>query len=64
MPTTTRIYRYSDAAPIGTTNDPAAWERMAQQPENLIRLGAIPHGMYTLDAEYQDLPEDTTVYAE
>lgn len=36
-------------------------ESMLQMPEGIIRLGAVPHDYYDLDAEYQDTHEDTTV---
>jgi hypothetical protein len=64
--TTHDIVRYNDGQIIGTVNLTAdqfsAYESQAQQPEGLIRLGALPHDLYELDAEYQDAHEDTTVY--
>ena len=36
--------------------------KMADTPEGWIRLGALPHDYYELDAEYQGLGEDTRVY--
>lgn len=59
------VRRYHDAKAIGTCPSEAQYKRymtMAQQPEGLIRLGAMPHDMYDLDEEYQDTHEDTTVY--
>lgn len=60
------VTRYQDGQAIGTSELTAEqfahYEAMAQQPEGVIRLGALPHDYYDLDAEYQDVSEDTTVY--
>lgn len=64
--TTHDVVRYSDGQVIGLVNLTAdqfgEYESQAQQPEGLIRLGALPHDFYELDDEYQDTHEDTTVY--
>ena len=60
------VRRYNDAEAIGEANLTAEqyrhYEGMAQQPEGIIRLGALPHAYYDLDADYQDTHEDTSVY--
>lgn len=60
------VRRYNDAEAIGnidlTPEQFARYESMAQQPEGIIRLGAMPHDLYELDAEHQDTHEDTTIY--
>jgi hypothetical protein len=60
------VRRYNDGKAIGsvdlTTEQFRRYESMSQQPEGLIRLGAMPHDLYELDAEYQDTHEDTTIY--
>ncbi len=60
------VKRYNDGKTIGTVEltakQFARYESLAQQPEGIIRLGAMPHDLYELDAEYQDTHEDTTVY--
>lgn len=60
------VSRYNDGKAIGTANltdeQFRHYEAMAQQPEGLIRLGALPHSYYDLHPEYQDAHEDTTVY--
>lgn len=64
--TTYTVRRYSDAKAIGSANLTAEqfahYEAMAQQPEGIIRLGAMPHSYYDLDANYQDTHEDTSIY--
>jgi len=64
--TTHSVIRHSDGQAIGTailTADQfGEYESQAQQPEGLIRLGALPHDFYELDDEFQDVHEDTTVY--
>jgi len=70
MTTTTTNYtvrRYSDNQAIGridlTAEQFSHYEQLAQQPQGLIRLGdKATSQFYTLDAEYQDLGPDTTVY--
>ena len=69
MTTTTQTHtvrRYNDGKAIGSANLTSEqfthYEAMSQQPEGLIRLGALPHDYYDLDGEYQDTHEDTTVY--
>lgn len=71
MTTTKTMYavcRYNDATQIGsvelTTEQYRRYEAMSQQPEGLIRLGAMPHDLYDLDEEHQDTSENTTVYLE
>lgn len=60
------VTRHIDGVVVGHANlTPAQfahYESMAQQPEGLIRLGALPHSYYDLDEEYQDLHDDTTVW--
>jgi hypothetical protein len=57
------IYRYTDGKAIGTSSmDESDYLAQSQQPEGLIRLGAIPDDQYDLDEECQDIHEDTTVY--
>lgn len=60
------VTRHIDGVIIGhatlTTEQFAHYESMSQQPEGLIRLGALPQDWYDLDAEYQDTHEDTTVW--
>lgn len=66
---TTKTYsvrRYNDGKAIGSVElTPEQFGRygsIAQKPEGLVRLGAMPHDLYELDAEYQDTHEDTTIY--
>lgn len=60
------VRRYDNNQAIGsvdlTAEQFARYESLAQQPEGLIRLGAMPHDLYELDADYQDTHEDTTIY--
>ncbi len=60
------VCRYNDGQAIGTADLTAErfadYRAMSQKPEGLIRLGALPHDMYDLEADYQDTHEDTTVY--
>lgn len=60
------VRRYNDSQAIGTatlTDEQFAhYEAMSQQPEGIIRLGALPHDYYDLDAEHQDASENTSVY--
>lgn len=60
------VTRYIDGQAIGratlTAEQFAHYSAMAQQPEGVIRLGALPHNYYDLDSEYQDTHEDTTVF--
>jgi hypothetical protein len=64
--TTYTVRRYSDNQAIGesklTAEQFAHYEGMSQQPEGLIRLGAMPHDYYDLEPEYQDTHEDTTIW--
>ncbi len=57
---------YNDGKTIGavelTPEQFARYETIAQQPEGIVRLGAMPHDLYNLDAEHQDTHEDTVVY--
>lgn len=66
MTTHYHVRRYDNADAIGDANLTAEqfahYMAMAQQPEGLIRLGALPHDYYDLDADHQDTHEDTTVY--
>lgn len=59
---------YESGKTIGTANITAEQFRhymaMSQQPEGLIRLGALPHDYYDLAAEFQDTGENTTVFLE
>ena len=65
MTTTYEIHRYHDAKVVGeielTDRQYAEFQSECQQPEGLIRLGAICNE-YTLADEFQDTHEDTTVY--
>lgn len=60
------VRRYNDGREIGTANLTADqfrhYEAMSQQPEGIIRLGALPHDYYDLAPEYQDTGENVTVY--
>mgnify|MGYP001163306489 CR=1 FL=1 len=60
------VRRYDNSQAIGavelTDEQFARYESLAQQPQGLIRLGAMPHDLYELDAEYQDTHEDTTIW--
>lgn len=62
------LVRYNDGVTIGqgnlTPDQFARYEAMAQMPEGIIRLGALPHDFYDLDADYQDTHKDTTVFFE
>jgi hypothetical protein len=64
--TTYAVRRYDDGRQIGsvklTSEQFRRYEAMTQQPEGLIRLGAMPHDLYDLDEEYQDTHGDTTIY--
>lgn len=66
MTTTYTVTRYSDGQAIGrselTVEQFGHYQSMAQQPEGIIRLGALPHDYYDLDVDYQDESENTTVY--
>lgn len=63
---TYKVTRYNDGQVMGKVQLSeerfADYQAMSQQPEGIIRLGAMPADMYELDAEYQDCHEDTTVY--
>lgn len=60
------VKRYEDNQTIGiATLTSEQWQRylaMSQQPQGLIRLGALPHDWYSLDDEFQGTHEDTAVY--
>jgi hypothetical protein len=60
------VRTYHDAAYIGTATltaeQFATYEDLAQQPEGIIRLGALPRDYYVLTPECQDTPEETVVY--
>jgi hypothetical protein len=60
------VKNYATGETIGAANltdeQFAHYMSMAQQPEGLIRLGAMPHDMYDLDSEHQDAGENTTIY--
>jgi hypothetical protein len=60
------VVRYSDGVVIGSVSldseQFARYDRLSQQPEGLVRLGAVPHDLYNLDADYQDESENTTIY--
>ncbi len=59
------LYNYATGEKIGTTTlTSIEWAAMSQQPEGIVRLGALTHAVYELDADEQGLHEDTTVYAE
>lgn len=45
-----------------TSEQFAKYESMSQQPQGIIALGDLPHDLYELDAENQDLPASTVVY--
>lgn len=65
---THRLCRYADAVAIGeselTDEQYADYVAMSDRDTGAIRLGALPHGYYDLDDDYQDTAEDTTVYIE
>ena len=58
------LYRYSDSQAIGhlLPQFENEFRAMAQQPQNIIRLGALPHAWYSLGPDFQGTNEDTTVY--
>ena len=60
------VRRYSDSQAIGsvdlTAEQFAKYESMSQQPQGLIALGDMPHDLYNLDDEYQDLSPSTTIW--
>lgn len=60
------VVRYNDGEVIGsvelTAEQFARYERLSQQPEGLVRLGAMPHDLYNLDTDHQDESENTTIY--
>jgi len=62
------LIRYHDGVTIGqgnlTPDQLTRYLDMAQKPEGIIRLGALPHDFYDLEDEYQDTHEDTTVFFE
>jgi hypothetical protein len=64
--TTYTVRKYSTGERLGEITLTAAqfgrYESIAQQPEGLMRLGALPHDLYDLDADRQDTHEDTTIY--
>lgn len=67
METTTYfLFRYQDGQEIGTAvltaEQFANCMAMAQQPEGIIRLGALPHEYYELSDDYRGLHEDITVF--
>lgn len=66
MTATYTVRRYNDSQAIGsatlTDEQLRHYEAMSQQPEGIIRLGALPHDYYDLDAEHQDAGENTSVY--
>lgn len=64
--TTYTLRRYSDGVAVGrcllTEDQLAHYKSMAQQPEGVIRLGALPHSYYVLSDEYQSMNEDLGVF--
>jgi hypothetical protein len=62
------LYTYADKREVGTSELTAKQYRhyvaMSDQHTGAIRLGALPHDYYDLAPEFQDLPENTTVYIE
>lgn len=60
------VRRYQDNQAVGnvdlTAEQFARYESMAQQPQGLIALGDMPHDLYNLDEQYQDLSPSTTIY--
>ena len=60
------VRRYDDNSAIGsvglTDEQFFRYESLAQQPQGIIRLGAMPHDLYDLDPEHQDTHEDTVIY--
>lgn len=60
------VRRYSDNTAIGsvelTVEQFARYESISQQPQGLVNLRDMPHDLYELGAEYQDLPASTTIY--
>lgn len=60
------VRRYQDNQDVGnvdlTAEQFARYESMAQQPQGLIALGDMPHDLYNLDEQYQDLSPSTTIY--
>ncbi len=60
------IRRYGDNQAIGTVDLTGeqfnVYESMCQTPQGLIRLGAMPHDLYGLYEEFQDISENTSVW--
>ncbi len=60
------VRRYSDGQAIGSVDldaeQFALYDSMAQQPEGIIRLGAMPHDLYDLYDDCQDESPDSTIY--
>ncbi len=60
------VRRYQDNRAIGsvelTSDQFARYESISQQPQGLVNLQDMPHDLYELDNEYQDLPPSTTIY--
>lgn len=60
------VIRYNDGKCIGSANltdqQHKHYLAMSQQPEGIIRLGALPHDYYDLDEDCQDESGDTVVY--
>lgn len=60
------LCNYDNGDVIGEANltaeELAHYQAMAQMPEGLIRLGALPHAYYDLKEEYQGTSENQTVF--
>lgn len=66
MTTRYALTRYQDGVVLGyailTDEQFCHYSDMSQQPQGLMRLGAMPHDWYELKDQYQDAHEDTTVF--
>ena len=60
------VRRYSDNEALGrvdlTDEQFARYAAMSQQPQGVIRLGAMPHDLYSLDVEYQDESPESVIW--
>lgn len=66
MLTRYEIAVYSTGSVIGfadlTDDQFRQYQEASQQPEGIMRLGALPHDWYTLDPHHQGTHEDTSIY--
>lgn len=62
------VKRYCDNQTIGhvtlTPEQYSQYESLSQQPEGLVKIGELPHELYDLDKNYQDLHQDTVIFLE